>query len=49
MQIADEHGLEFQTEMDKLGVGSSKLKSAATEEKKDEDDLEARLKKLQGI
>jgi len=46
-QIADEHGLEFESQLNKVGVGQSKLKEPAAAD--DEKDLEARLKKLQGI
>jgi len=46
-QIADEHGLEFQSELNKVGVGQSKLKEPAAND--EEKDLESRLKKLQGI
>eukprot|EP00485_Elphidium_margaritaceum_P011144 CAMPEP_0202706852 /NCGR_PEP_ID=MMETSP1385-20130828/19221_1 /ASSEMBLY_ACC=CAM_ASM_000861 /TAXON_ID=933848 /ORGANISM="Elphidium margaritaceum" /LENGTH=208 /DNA_ID=CAMNT_0049365413 /DNA_START=63 /DNA_END=689 /DNA_ORIENTATION=+ len=46
-QIADESGLEFQSNLDEIGVGKSQLKSA--EKVKDSDELEERLKKLQGI
>ena len=46
-QIADENGLEFQSEIDNIGVGKGQLKSA--ENNKDGNDLEERLKKLQGI
>eukprot|EP00484_Ammonia_sp_Unknown_P019877 CAMPEP_0197025766 /NCGR_PEP_ID=MMETSP1384-20130603/5994_1 /TAXON_ID=29189 /ORGANISM="Ammonia sp." /LENGTH=209 /DNA_ID=CAMNT_0042454337 /DNA_START=101 /DNA_END=730 /DNA_ORIENTATION=+ len=47
-QIADENGLEFQSNLDDIGVGKGQLKSA--EKNKDNgDELEERLKKLQGI
>jgi len=46
-QIADENGLEFESELNKVGVGQSKLKEPAAAD--DEKDLETRLKKLQGI
>merc|ERR1711902_148810 len=49
-QIADENGLEFQSEIDNIGVGKGKLESADKNDGKDKDnELEARLKKLQGI
>jgi len=49
-QIADENGLEFQSEIDNIGVGKGKLESADKDKGKDKDnELEARLKKLQGI
>merc|ERR1719334_1728609 len=48
-QIADENGLEFQSEIDNIGVGKGKLESADKNQGKDKDnELEARLKKLQG-
>merc|ERR1712029_1158735 len=36
-QIADEHGLEFTSEMNKIGVGKSDLKSADKDNAKDKD------------
>merc|ERR1712083_257720 len=49
-QIADENGLEFQSEIEQIGVGKGKLESADKDKGKDKDnELEARLKKLQGI
>eukprot|EP00483_Globobulimina_turgida_P000240 UN00240 len=48
-QIADENGLEFQSQIDDIGVGKSQLKSAAQDDKSKNNELEARLKKLQGI
>ncbi|ETO31057.1 hypothetical protein RFI_06066 [Reticulomyxa filosa] len=45
--IADEHGLEFESEINKVGVGKAKVKESAPAD--EEKDLEARLKKLQGI
>jgi len=45
-QIADENGLEFQSQIDSVGIGKGKLKQENHDE---ENDLEARLKKLQGI
>lgn len=48
-QIADEHGLEFQSQMDNIGIGKNKKVDAAEQKEKDEDDLQARLNKLQGI
>jgi charged multivesicular body protein 1 len=47
-QIADEHGLEFQSQIDNVGIGKGKLKPDV-QNNDDEKDLEARLKKLQGI
>merc|ERR1712013_437115 len=47
-QIADENGLEFQSELENVGVGKGKLKEAEQEKGKD-NELEERLKKLQGI
>jgi len=46
-QIADENGLEFESELNKVGVGQSKLKEPAAAD--DEKDLETRLKKVQGM
>jgi charged multivesicular body protein 1 len=46
-QIADENGLDFESKLDDIGVGKGQLKSA--EKSKDNDELEERLKKLQGI
>jgi len=43
-QVADEHGLEFETQMDGIGKNKEKKKE---EHKDEENDLEARLKKLQ--
>jgi len=48
-QIADEHGLEFESELNKVGVGQSKLKEKEPPAKDEDQELEARLKKLQGI
>ena len=48
-QIADENGLEFQSNLDDIGVGKGQLKSAADNEKNKDNELEERLKKLQGI
>merc|ERR1712025_723461 len=49
-QIADENGLEFQSEIDNIGVGKGKLASQEKNQGKDKDnELEERLKKLQGI
>jgi len=45
-QIADENGLEFQSQIDNVGVGKGKLKEANND---DEKDFDSRLKKLQGI
>jgi len=45
-QIADEHGLEFQSQIDNVGIGKGQLKQQNNDEEKD---LESRLKKLQGI
>lgn len=45
-QVADEHGLEFESELDGMGIGKQKVKEEVKESA--EDDLEARLKKLQG-
>uniref|UniRef100_A0A2P2I3P6 Charged multivesicular body protein 1b n=1 Tax=Hirondellea gigas TaxID=1518452 RepID=A0A2P2I3P6_9CRUS len=47
-EVADEHGLEFSVELDKMGTGKKQVvkKKAVTD---DESDLEERLKRLQGI
>jgi len=46
-QIADEHGLEFQSQIDNVGIGKGQLKQQNNND--EEKDLESRLKKLQGI
>jgi charged multivesicular body protein 1 len=48
-QVADEHGLEFESELTQIGGGKKTV--AAPEERKmtEEDELEARFKKLQGL
>eukprot|EP00479_Gromia_sphaerica_P000020 TRINITY_DN0_c7_g2_i2.p1 TRINITY_DN0_c7_g2~~TRINITY_DN0_c7_g2_i2.p1 ORF type:complete len:112 (+),score=14.30 TRINITY_DN0_c7_g2_i2:75-410(+) len=46
-QVADEHGLEFSAELETMGGAKQKVKKKEPVEQ--EDDLEARLKKLQGI
>ena len=49
-QIADEHGLEFESQMADIGVGQSQLnKPMASAQNDEEKELEDRLKKLQGI
>merc|ERR1712176_1553980 len=49
-QIADENGLEFQSEIDNIGVGTGKLAQPEKNKGDDKDnELEERLKKLQGI
>lgn len=48
-QIADENGLEFESKIDDIGVGKGQLKSAAANDKNKDNELEERLKKLQGI
>lgn len=49
-QIADEHGLEFESNLDNIGVGKSQLnKPMASAQNDEEKELEDRLKKLQGI
>merc|ERR1712129_18759 len=49
-QIADENGLEFASEIDNIGVGKGKLAEPEKNKGKDKDnELEERLKKLQGI
>ena len=47
-QIADEHGLEFQSEMENLGTIKKKEQNKQ-QEKNEDNDLESRLKRLQGI
>merc|ERR1712003_158168 len=49
-QIADENGLEFQSEIDNIGVGQGKLAQPEKNKGNEKDnELEERLKKLQGI
>jgi len=48
-EIADEHGLEFESQLNKVGVGQSKIKDKEPAGNDEEKDLESRLKKLQGI
>ncbi|CEO99638.1 Chromatin-modifying protein 1a [Plasmodiophora brassicae] len=45
-QVADEHNLEFQSNLNAVGVGKAKPQQV---EEKEDDDLEERLKRLQGI
>jgi len=54
-QVADEHGLEFESQLEEVGVGKEKKKEEKKEEKKvevevdvDEKSLEERLKKITG-
>merc|ERR1719285_1077712 len=47
-QIADQNNLEFQSELDQVGVGKSKPESKE-ELKSDEDDLASRLARLKDL
>eukprot|EP00490_Sorites_sp_Unknown_P002813 CAMPEP_0114660472 /NCGR_PEP_ID=MMETSP0191-20121206/20150_1 /TAXON_ID=126664 /ORGANISM="Sorites sp." /LENGTH=100 /DNA_ID=CAMNT_0001889265 /DNA_START=388 /DNA_END=690 /DNA_ORIENTATION=+ len=51
-QIADENGLEFESQLNDIGIGKDKQKAKAKVKNVDDNEdaeLEARLKKLQGI
>ena len=47
LQVADEHGLEFEGEL--VDVGGQPVKKKEKEVKVDDDDLEERLRKLQSL
>lgn len=54
MQVADEHGLEFEGSLDSVGVGTkslheAKVKAKNTAEVDEQAELEERLKRLQGL